>query len=63
MPAMIVSNVADGTVREVTDGRPTPGFGLKWSLNSMDPVVRTHTDFHLKNHDKGYSDKEFYGGQ
>merc|ERR1712110_157056 len=60
-PPLIVSNVADGTVREVTSSRPTPGFGTSWSLNAQEPVVRQHADFGMINHDKGYDEKEFFG--
>ena len=57
---MVVCNVADGTVREVTNSRPTPGFGLKWSLNADDPAIRTHANMGLKNFSKGYTQKDFY---
>ncbi|CBY33832.1 unnamed protein product [Oikopleura dioica] len=59
-PPMIVSNVVDATTREVT-GRPTPGFGLKWSLNSESPVIRQHSaTFGLEPGYKGYRNNEFY---
>ena len=37
-----------GLSTPIQSARPTPGFGLKWSLNAEDPVVRTNADFGLK---------------
>ena len=30
------------------DARPSAGFGLQWSLNAEDPIVRSNADFGLK---------------
>ena len=62
-PPMVVMNAAEGLTREISAGRPTAGFGLKWSLNAQEPVVRGHAEMGMKNFDKGYSNKEFYAGQ
>lgn len=71
---MIVSNVADATTREGTrflegmilnfcsvTGRPVAGFGLKWSLNAQEPVIRQHSStFGIEPGYKGYRNNEFY---
>merc|ERR1739848_464954 len=62
MPPQVVCNAAEGLMREVSDGRPTPGFGLKWSLNQQEPNLRSHTAMGMKNIDVGYTQKEFYNG-
>ena len=59
MPPMVAASTAEGVLREIP-ARPTPGFGLKWSLNEQQPTVRSHADFGLKNYDKGYTEKDFY---
>ena len=47
-PPTVVHSVAEGVSIPIQSARPTPGFGLKWSLNAEDPVVRTNADFGLK---------------
>ena len=47
-PPTVVHSVAEGLSTPIQSARPTPGFGLKWSLNAEDPVVRTNADFGLK---------------
>ena len=47
-PPTVVHSVAEGLSTPIQSARPTPGFGLKWSLNAEDPVVRSNADFGLK---------------
>ena len=47
-PPTVVHSVAEGVSTPIQSARPTPGFGLQWSLNAEDPVVRSYADFGLK---------------
>ena len=47
VPPTVVYTSKTGAVSEEIVAAPTPGFGLKWSLNEMDPVVRSNSAFGL----------------
>ena len=47
-PPQVVYTAAAGASSDERVAAPTPGFGLKWSLNEMDPVIRSNSDFGLK---------------
>ena len=47
VPPTVVYTNKTGAVSEEIVAAPTPGFGLKWSLNEMDPVVRSNQAFGL----------------
>ena len=46
-PPTVVYAAATGAISDEIVSAPTPGFGLKWSLNEDDPVVRSNSDFGL----------------
>ena len=46
-PPTVVYAASTGAISDEIVSAPTPGFGLKWSLNEEDPVVRANSDFGL----------------
>merc|ERR1712002_676511 len=61
-PPTVIMDYSKGLHASVESKRPTPGFGLSWSLNQQDPTVRCNTEFGIKEQDlcKGYKTSDFY---
>jgi len=65
-PPTVVFTAATGASSDERVAAPTPGFGTKWSLNEMDPVIRSNSDFGLvegRDYVNGYDEKYFYKNQ
>ena len=50
-PPTVIMDYSKGLHASVESKRPTPGFGLSWSLNQQDPTVRCNTEFGIKEQD------------